>query len=108
MARAVSPEDVAFEIDLGWVWYGGVAPLDLLRRLGPRVASLHLKDIDRARGKSTTDHAVVIGSGEMDYAALLPRIRRLTAAIGYIEVDSPDDGLAAAATGARYFRTHVT
>jgi sugar phosphate isomerase/epimerase len=67
---------------------------------------MHLKDIDRARGKSITDHAVVIGRGEMDYAALLPRISRLTRAIGYIEVDSPDDGLAAAAQGARFFREH--
>ncbi|MEO6716118.1 MAG: sugar phosphate isomerase/epimerase [Novosphingobium sp.] len=104
IARTMSPADVAFEVDLAWCWYGGVAPLDLLARLGERVASMHFKDIDRARGKSITDHAVVIGSGEMDYAALLPRIRRVTSAVGYIEVDSPDDGLAAAAAGARYFR----
>ncbi|MBV1686712.1 sugar phosphate isomerase/epimerase [Novosphingobium sp. G106] len=104
--RSTSPTDVAIELDLAWAWYGGVAPLDLLARLGPRVASMHLKDIDRQLGKSTTDHAVVIGAGEMDYAALLPRIRRLTTAVGYIEVDSPPDGLAAAAAGARFFREH--
>jgi sugar phosphate isomerase/epimerase len=107
IARTISPSEVAFEVDLAWCWYGGVAPLDLLRRLGARVASLHLKDIDRTRGKSITDHAVVIGRGEMGYAALLPRIRRLVpAAVAYVEVDSPDDGLAAAAEGARFFREH--
>jgi sugar phosphate isomerase/epimerase len=106
IARRISPSDVAFEVDLAWCWYAGVAPLDLLVRLGPRVASMHFKDIDRSRGKGTTDHAVVIGSGEMGYAALLPRIRRLTSAIGYIEVDAPADGLAAAAEGARFFREH--
>ena len=50
--------------------------------------------------------AVVIGSGEMNYAALLPRIRRLTSAVGYVEVDSPPDGLAAAAAGARFVKEH--
>ena len=104
--RSTPPGDVAIELDLAWAWYGGVAPLDLLARLGPRVASMHFKDIDRQRGKSTTDHAVVIGAGELGYAALLPRVRRLTSATGYIEVDSPPDGLAAAAAGARFFREH--
>jgi sugar phosphate isomerase/epimerase len=104
--KAVSPRDVAIELDLAWCWYAGVAPLDLLARLGPRVASMHLKDVDRNRGRGITDHAVVIGAGEMGYAALLPRLRKLTSAIGYIEVDSPDDGLAAAEAGARFFREH--
>lgn len=104
--RSMLPGDVAIELDLAWCWYGGVSPLELLARLGPRVASMHFKDIDRKRGRATTDHAVVIGSGEMDYAALLPRIRQLTSAVGYVEVDSPADGLAAAAEGARFFREH--
>lgn len=104
--RETAPQDVAIELDLAWSWYGGVAPLDLLARLGPRVSSMHFKDIDRSRGQTTTDHAVVIGSGEMNYAALLPRIRRLTSAVGYVEVDSPPDGLAAAAAGARFVKEH--
>jgi sugar phosphate isomerase/epimerase len=106
MARAIPPGDLSFEIDLAWCWFAGVSPLDLLARLGPRVASMHFKDIDRSRGKSMTDHAVVISRGEMGYASLLPRIRELTSAIGFVEVDSPDDGLAAAAEGARFFRDH--
>lgn len=106
IVRTMPPGDVAIELDLAWAWYGGVAPLDLLARLGPRVASLHLKDIDRRRGRTTTDHAVVIGAGEMGYAALLPRLRRLTDAVGYVEVDAPPDGLAAGAAGARFFHRH--
>lgn len=104
IVRTMSPADIGIELDLAWCWYGGKAPLEMLARLGPRVTSMHFKDIDRKRGASITDHAVVIGRGEMDYAILLPRIRRLTTAVGYIEVDSPDDGLAAAAQGISYFR----
>jgi sugar phosphate isomerase/epimerase len=106
IASSTAPSDVAFELDLAWAWYGGAAPLAVLAKLGPRVASMHLKDIDRSRGKTIADHAVVLGTGEMDYAALLPRIARLTQAVGYVEVDSPDDGLAAARAGARFFREH--
>jgi sugar phosphate isomerase/epimerase len=96
MARLIPPSLLSFEIDLAWCWYAGVRPLDLLATLGPRVVSMHLKDIDRARGRSITDHAVAPGSGEMNYSALFPRLRRMTHATGYVEVDSPDDGLAAA------------
>jgi sugar phosphate isomerase/epimerase len=106
MARTIAPQDLSFEVDLAWCWFAGVAPLDLIARLGPRVASMHFKDIDRKRGTGTSDHAVVIGRGEMGYAALLPRLRKLTNAIGFIEVDSPEDGLAAAAEGVRFFREH--
>lgn len=106
IARTLSPRDLSFEIDLGWTWYAGVAPLDLLARLGPRVSSMHLKDIDRSRGKTSNDLAVVVGTGEMGYAALLPRIRKLTSAIGYVEVDAPADGLKAAADAIAFIRAH--
>lgn len=104
MARQIPAEILAFEVDLAWAWYAGVDPLELLARLGPRVASMHWKDIDRSRGKTRAEIAVAPGSGEMDYAALLPRIRRLTSATGYIEVDNPVDGLKAAAFGAAAVR----
>ncbi len=102
MARAIPPTLLSFEVDLAWTWYAGVAPLDLLGRLGPRVVSMHFKDIDRNRGKSITDHAVAPGEGEMGYASLLPAICKLTAATGYVEIDAPQDGLAAAARAARF------
>lgn len=104
MARTIPPELLAFEVDLAWTWYAGVAPLDLLAQFGPRVVSMHWKDIDRMRGKSITDHAVAPGLGEMDYPALLPHVFAATRATGYVEVDGPEDGLAAARQGAAVIR----
>lgn len=104
MARTIPPEILSFEVDLAWTWYAGVAPLDLLRQLGPRVVSMHWKDIDRTRGKTANDHAVVPGSGEMNYPALLPHVVRATRATGFVEVDNPGDGLAAARQGADVIR----
>ena len=104
MARTISPRDLSFEVDLAWAWYAGVAPLDLVARLGPRVASMHFKDIDRSRGTEPTQQTVPPGSGEMDYAALLPRLPALTSAIGYVEVDTPGPDMASAAAGAAFVR----
>lgn len=102
MAAAVPPSLLSFEVDLAWAWYAGVAPLDLLAQLGPRVVAMHWKDIRRQPGSTPNKDTVPVGSGEMGYAALLPRIAALTAAPGYVEVDSASDGLAAAASAATF------
>lgn len=120
IARTLSPSNLSFEIDLAWCWYAGAAPLDLIARLGPRVRAMHLKDVDRSlavplrRGADRAEQslftgrqAVVIGQGEMGYAALLPRLSALTSALGYIEVDRPGDGLAAAAEAANFYASHA-
>lgn len=104
MAKTLPPELLSFEIDLAWAWYAGVAPLDLLRQLGPRVVSMHWKDIDRSRGTTSNDHTVVPGTGQMDYAALLPHVVRLTRAPGLVEIDNPRDPLAAARQGAEFIK----
>lgn len=104
MARQIPPDLLSFEVDLAWTWYAGVAPLDLITQLGPRVVSMHWKDIDRSRGTSRSDLAVAPGLGEMNYMALLPHVIAATRATGYVEVDKPADGLAAAQQGAELIR----
>lgn len=102
--EAVPAENLSFELDLAWCWLAGVEPLSLLRRLGTRVVSMHLKDVDRTRGVEHADVAVTIGQGEMHWEQLLPQIDRLSNAIGFIEVDAPADGLAAASDGMTFVR----
>lgn len=104
MAREVPAEILAFEVDLAWAWYAGVSPLRLLTQLGSRVVSMHWKDIDRSRGTARSQHAVAPGLGEMNYLALLKQVRRITPVTGYVEVDQPQDGLAAALQGADLVR----
>ncbi|GGB87317.1 hypothetical protein GCM10011494_02070 [Novosphingobium endophyticum] len=101
IARTFSPRDVGFEIDLAWTWLGGVDPLTLVTSLGPRVRSMHFKDVDPSRGDDRMKQLVEPGAGRLDYAALLPRLDAVTDAIGYVEVDAPADGMAAAASAAR-------
>ena len=101
IARTYSPREVSFEIDLAWAWLGGVDPLTLVSSLGARVKSMHFKDVDPARGDDRKKQLVEPGAGRLNYVALLPKLDAATDAIGYVEVDEPVDGMAAAGAAAR-------
>jgi sugar phosphate isomerase/epimerase len=97
-----SRSDVAFELDCAWAWLGGVAPFDLTKRHADRITSMHFKDVDPSRGTNMHQQLVAPGEGVLDYAALLPNLDLVTDAIGYVEVDAPADGMAAAAGAAGF------
>ncbi len=100
------PRNVSFEVDLAWTYFGGQDPLALIERLGPRVVSMHVKDIKRNANPDPTQQTAAPGSGEMNYAAILPRLRRMTRALAGVEVDNPPDGMAAAASGIAFMRPY--
>jgi sugar phosphate isomerase/epimerase len=37
-------DDLSFELDVGWVTYGGGNPVDYINRFGNRISALHIKD----------------------------------------------------------------
>lgn len=104
LTNAFSPADLAFEIDLAWAWVGGQDPYALLSRLGKRVVSIHLKDVNPALGGDRFHQLVEPGAGRLDYPRLWPRIVRLTNAVGYVEVDNPPDGMLAAENAVKNLR----
>lgn len=104
IARRYSADELGFEIDLAWTWLGGVDPLGLVRSLGSRVRSMHFKDVDPGRGADRMKQLVAPGSGKLDYQALVTRLDTITDAVGYVEVDGPEDGMADAEQAARLIR----
>lgn len=69
--QLTDPELVKVEIDLYWVKYAGLDPLDYLRKLGSRAALLHFKDmnsIDRTR-------TATFGTGSIDYKQIIEQIK---------------------------------
>lgn len=60
---------IFFELDAYWAKVGGIEPSEALRRLGPRVELLHVKD---GPADTTQDAMTAVGTGVMDYAALIP------------------------------------
>ena len=40
----INTEALKFELDIGWVTYGGKCPIDYIHRFGNRISALHIKD----------------------------------------------------------------
>jgi sugar phosphate isomerase/epimerase len=59
--------DVFLEVDTYWAQTAGVDPAELVRRLGPRAALLHLKDGPCVR----REPMVALGDGKVDVPAIL-------------------------------------
>jgi sugar phosphate isomerase/epimerase len=76
LLEQTDPNLVFFEVDCYWVAQAGLDPVAFLRRLGPRLKMLHLKD--RASGfppsfamDQESSHFVPVGSGSLDWKAIL-------------------------------------
>ena len=81
------------EIDLGWAWYAGVEPDQLVARAARRVPLVHVKDLTTG----TAVRHVPVGDGDIDYARILPAIGGLGVEWLVVEQDETDgDGLDAA------------
>ncbi|HZB87092.1 MAG TPA: TIM barrel protein [Terracidiphilus sp.] len=69
LLRLTDPKLVVFEMDCGWVTAAGHNPVDYLSKTPERFPLLHVKDMERRPdGKF---HSVVMGTGVVDYHAIL-------------------------------------
>ena len=80
------PERLFFEIDLGWAWFAGVDPVDLMARVAPRAPIVHVKDLAGA----SEPRFVPVGEGDVGYANVLPAIRELGVEWLLVEQDETD------------------
>jgi sugar phosphate isomerase/epimerase len=62
------PEQLWLELDLGWAWWAGADPIELLERLAGRTPLVHVKDL-RARG---TREYCAVGDGAVGYDRVVP------------------------------------
>jgi sugar phosphate isomerase/epimerase len=96
LAQHTDPKRVTFQIDVFHALYGGTDPAALIRRYAGRVSSLHLKDvrkgapITKGAGTATPDVDVPLGSGEVDWPAVLREATKAGAALYYLEDESAD------------------
>ncbi|AWB85450.1 sugar phosphate isomerase/epimerase family protein [Mycetocola zhujimingii] len=95
---------VVLEIDTYWAQVGGADPVELLTRLGERVAAIHIKDGD---GSLDTTKQVAVGAGSLpigDIIAAAP-----AGAIGVVELDDTSgDILKAVADSYNYLTGKVS
>ncbi len=88
------PELVKVQLDLGWVAQAGVDPVEQLRQLGPRVTSLHVKDVVVGGAQSFYFGATPteVGSGRLDWATILPLAAENGVAHYFVEQEPPFTG----------------
>lgn len=92
LLEETDPSLVFFEIDCYWAAQGGLDPVALMRRLGPRVKMLHLKD--RLPGfppsfamNADSAHFTEVGHGSLDWKGILAEARTLGVEHYFVEQD---------------------
>jgi sugar phosphate isomerase/epimerase len=98
LLASTDPELVKLQMDVYWMIHGGRDPVAMMRQLGGRVASLHLKDMDGTAERGIT----TVGSGRIDFAPILAAARHAGIRDFYVEEDAPRDPLAAARSAYSY------
>ena len=96
LAQNTDPKRVSFQVDVFHTLHGGANPVDLINRYANRVTSLHLKDlkkgtaITKGTGTATPDVDVPLGTGQVDWAAVLRAAMKSSASLYYLEDESAD------------------
>ena len=96
LVQETDPENVKFEMDVFWATRPGQDPVALLNKYPDRWELMHVKDM--APGTATDDHTgqgtpemeVPVGTGTIDYAAVLQAAEEIGMDRYYIEDETTD------------------
>ena len=96
LMEETDPESVFYEMDVFWTVHPGVDPVELLRRYPDRWKLMHVKDM--ATGTATGDFSggapaeaqVVVGSGQIDFPAILAAADEVGVEKYYVEDETTD------------------
>ncbi|HEY9009500.1 MAG TPA: sugar phosphate isomerase/epimerase [Devosia sp.] len=81
-----------WEMDVAWVVKGGHDPIEWMKKFGPRINAVHVKDIAPADEATDEDGWADVGHGTMDWTALQQAIKTHTNARYWVmEHDNPSD-----------------
>jgi sugar phosphate isomerase/epimerase len=95
LVRATDPEAVHFELDVFWATHAGQDPVALMAKYPTRWRLMHVKDIRKGAPTGLyTGHApgtddVPVGTGQVDWPAVLKEAKRVGVEWYFIEDESP-------------------
>ena len=95
---------LGLELDIAWVVRGARNPLALLEKFSGHIQRVHVKDLAPAGENADEDGWAAVGSGTLDWDALLPAARAAGAQWYVVEHDKPADPLANVTTSAAFLR----
>ena len=107
--------DVKIELDLAWVTRAGADPVDVLKRLHGRIYAVHAKDnIDGLVGAGMEGYSTLpesgfadVGSGVLDWEAIIPAVYASGAELYLIEHDNPNDAAQTIANSMKFLKENV-
>lgn len=95
MMRETDPQHVHYEMDVFWFVYPGMDPVKYLHRYGPRWKLMHLKDLQKGiptgviGGKVDKSTNVILGTGQVNWPAVLQAASQVGIEHYFIEDESP-------------------
>ncbi len=95
LVAGTKPEFVRYEMDVFWIVHPGQDPVKLLEKYGRRFELMHVKDMKkgtptgRLTGSSDVSNDVALGTGQMDWPAILSAAKRAGVKQYFIEDESP-------------------
>lgn len=95
MMRETNPEYVRYEMDVFWIVHPGQDPVRLLEKYGSRFELMHVKDMRKGTptglltGQSDVTNDVALGTGQMDWPAIMRAARKAGVKWYFIEDESP-------------------
>lgn len=92
--KQTDPKNVAFEMDVFWVVHPGHDPVKWLEKYAGRWELMHVKDMRKGtesnfKGGTDVKNDVAIGTGKMDWAAILKTAQKTGVKYYFIEDESP-------------------
>ncbi len=96
MMAETKPEFVRYQMDVFWVVHPGQDPVKLLQRYGGRFELMHVKDMKKGTptalltGDSDVTNDVVLGTGVMDWPAILKAAQKAGVKWYFLEDESPN------------------
>ncbi len=95
LVTETNPKFVTYEMDVFWIVYPGQDPVRLLQRYPNRWELMHVKDMKKSvktgelTGKSDVSNDVALGTGQMDWPAILRAAKQVGVKYYFIEDESP-------------------
>jgi sugar phosphate isomerase/epimerase len=95
LVKETDPKLVGFQMDVLWVVFPGQDPAKLLTKYPDRWVLMHLKDLRKGiktgelTGKTDVRNDVVLGTGQVDWPALVSAIAKTKIQYAFIEDESP-------------------
>ena len=93
--KETNPKHVSFQMDVLWVVFPGQDPVKWLKKYPGRWELMHLKDLKKGvatgelTGKTDVANDVALGTGQMNWPAILKAARESGVKYYFIEDESP-------------------